>query len=86
MNLISNAVKYNDKERIVINIQTESYQKKMVAQFVEVSVSDNGPGIPQEEQGEIFSLFKRGDHGKQKKERDRRLFLSVSSEYFALFC
>ncbi|MCI5064409.1 ATP-binding protein [bacterium] len=66
MNLISNAVKYSDKEQIVLHIQTEGIQKKMVASFVEVSFRDNGPGIPADEQDDIFSLFKRGSVGRKQ--------------------
>jgi signal transduction histidine kinase len=43
-NLISNAVKYNDKPQGMIEIGI----KKISEKFVEIRVSDNGPGIPEE--------------------------------------
>lgn len=52
INLITNAVKYNDKENIEIEVaiieNKEQYQ---------ISVIDNGPGILKEHQGLIFEIF-----------------------------
>ena len=55
-NLISNAVKYQDtsKEKSFINIATEETEK-----FVIINVEDNGLGIPEDQQSELFSMFKR---------------------------
>ena len=51
-NLIDNAIKYNDKERMQITI---SYQPKPTEwQFC---VADNGPGIEKKYQQKIFQLF-----------------------------
>lgn len=54
LNLFGNAVKYNDKERaqIVVKVTTtkSDYQ---------ISVADNGPGIPPQFQTKIFDLFAR---------------------------
>ncbi|WPY99819.1 GAF domain-containing sensor histidine kinase [Christiangramia sp. OXR-203] len=52
MNLISNSLKYNDAEEIVINI--ECYEN---GAFYHFSVSDNGIGIPEENLEQIFELF-----------------------------
>ncbi|MCB0321195.1 MAG: HAMP domain-containing histidine kinase, partial [Bdellovibrionales bacterium] len=60
INLLNNAVKYNDKEKIVINIAAEKVVDRLIGSFVEISLSDNGPGIPVREQKDIFSLFARG--------------------------
>ncbi|WP_026464035.1 ATP-binding protein [Adhaeribacter aquaticus] len=54
-NLISNAIKYNDKEEGYIFID---YQvKEGLLQF---SVADNGPGIPLAEQETIFKAYETG--------------------------
>lgn len=51
-NLVENAVKFADKpqKRIVLEVAARG-------ESVELSVRDNGPGIPPEEQDRVFSLF-----------------------------
>lgn len=53
-NLIGNAIKYNDKENGLVKIGF-SYVDSMLI----FSVSDNGPGIPEEHYEDIFEPFKR---------------------------
>ncbi len=60
MNLINNAVKYNDKSPVLINIGVRSFHERSIARFAEVFVQDNGPGIPQDELKDIFTMFSRG--------------------------
>jgi signal transduction histidine kinase len=52
VNLVANAIKYNDKEHTQINVIAT--QKETHYLF---SVSDNGPGIPKDKQTSIFDLF-----------------------------
>ncbi|SDB33325.1 GAF sensor signal transduction histidine kinase [Flavobacteriaceae bacterium MAR_2010_188] len=52
LNLIGNALKYNDKEDAIINIDCD--RKNGLFFF---KVSDNGVGIPQEKLDDIFELF-----------------------------
>ncbi|MDT0685598.1 sensor histidine kinase [Autumnicola psychrophila] len=52
LNLISNSLKYNDKEKIVINLGF-----KEVPDYYVFTVEDNGIGVKQEEQELIFKLF-----------------------------
>jgi two-component system phosphate regulon sensor histidine kinase PhoR len=51
-NLVENAIKFNDKEVIKIAISV-----KKSAQALEISVYDNGRGIPAEDQGKVFEKF-----------------------------
>jgi PAS domain S-box-containing protein len=51
-NLIGNAIKYNDKEKALVRITCREYEGGH-----EFSVSDNGPGIPEEFQEKIFVIF-----------------------------
>ncbi|WP_276132165.1 sensor histidine kinase [Polluticoccus soli] len=51
-NLISNAIKYNDKVQGVIEIGCREN-----SDCYEFYVKDNGPGIPKEDQEKIFKLF-----------------------------
>ena len=53
INLVTNAVKYNDKETIEIQIGVAS-----TPSHYEFYIQDNGPGIPLEDQKHIFEIFK----------------------------
>lgn len=61
-NLISNALKYNDKDTITIRISAENSNNH----FHIVRVCDNGIGIPQKDLGKIFIPFERV-HSNSKK-------------------
>ena len=51
-NLIENAIKFSDKDIAEISI----FAKK-IAKNIEFSITDNGPGIPNEEYERIFGTF-----------------------------
>lgn len=68
INLISNAVKYSDKKEIVVNVGVRGVSNRTLAKFTEIFVEDNGPGIPKEDQKDIFQIFNRGQqHGGPKE-------------------
>lgn len=52
MNLISNAIRYNDKDKVVIDINISEEDDRYVVQ-----VADNGKGIEPDKIGSIFHLF-----------------------------
>ncbi|AVR46450.1 ATPase [Christiangramia fulva] len=52
MNLISNSLKYNNREKIVIDIDCTENRE-----YFNFSISDNGIGVPEEKQQTIFELF-----------------------------
>lgn len=52
INLISNAIKYNDKSATKIEIKLSEYDEKYC-----LKVKDNGPGIPKEFHDVIFNLY-----------------------------
>lgn len=52
LNLIGNALKYNDKEDAIINVDCERR-----GQHFHFAVSDNGIGIPDDKLEDIFQLF-----------------------------
>ena len=51
-NLVSNAIKYNDKKKGIINIECIQLED-----CCQISIEDNGPGIDEEYHQKIFSLF-----------------------------
>ncbi len=58
INLISNAIKYNDAEAPAIEVRSRLSRGSYI-----VEVSDNGSGIPREERALIFEKFTRGAQG-----------------------
>jgi signal transduction histidine kinase len=52
INLVANAIKYNDKEIAAIEVEIIEDED-----FYEISVSDNGPGILKEDYERIFQIF-----------------------------
>jgi signal transduction histidine kinase len=55
-NLISNAIKYNDKDTIIISIVVSKLPNEYL-----FSVSDNGPGIEEKYHTKIFEIFSKLD-------------------------
>ncbi len=53
INLVSNAIKYNDKDEVEMQIEICENED-----FYEFSVQDNGPGIALKDQDKIFQIFK----------------------------
>jgi signal transduction histidine kinase len=64
-NLIGNSIKYSDDE-VVIDIKVSRIDRT-AGPFYEVSIEDNGHGIPDEVKPKLFRRFQRGTtkaHGK----------------------
>jgi two-component system sensor kinase FixL len=55
LNLVNNAVKYNDKPEGRVEIEAWASQDAC-----QINISDNGPGVPLELRGKIFELFGKG--------------------------
>ncbi|MBT8305700.1 MAG: histidine kinase, partial [Maribacter sp.] len=53
INLVSNAIKYNDKDEVQIQIKISEN-----GDFYDFCVQDNGPGIALEEHDKVFEIFK----------------------------
>lgn len=69
-NLLDNALKYADKKP-VIQIKTSN-----IDQGLQISISDNGPGIPKQDQQRIFDKFYRIPSGNLHKVKGFGLGLS----------
>ena len=52
MNLLSNSLKYNDKDKAKITIEV-----KENTEYYIMSIADNGPGIDEDEKEKIFNIF-----------------------------
>lgn len=68
LNLISNAIKYNDKEEVLIQIINDDEQVRMLGRYQLISISDNGPGIKEQERESIFSMYKRGEQSNRAED------------------
>lgn len=60
LNLINNAIKYNDKPQGRIEVQAHKNHKICL-----INVADNGPGVPVELRKKIFDWFKKGNIEKE---------------------
>lgn len=58
INLISNAIKYNDAAEPVVEVRSRGSRRNYI-----VEVSDNGPGIARSERTLVFEKFSRGTVG-----------------------
>lgn len=64
MNVLSNSLKYNDKEKTKINVQIRN-----TAACFTIVMSDNGPGVPKSDFEKIFGMFYTvGHHDKYGKQ------------------
>jgi signal transduction histidine kinase len=75
INLISNAIKYNDAPRPVVEIRSRTEDGRYV-----VEVADNGPGIPKADRRRIFEKFARGQHGVSEGQPGAGLGLAISRQ------
>ncbi len=53
-NIVNNAVKYNDKEKCIVEIYSRD-----LGDLIEISIEDNGPGIAEKHREEIFEVFRK---------------------------
>lgn len=65
LNLVNNAIKYNDKEDCQVAITFEESKA-----FYTLQVIDNGPGIPEVDQQKMFDLFTRLKQTATSKEKE----------------
>ena len=73
-NIVDNAVKYSPEESIV-DIDVEEKDG-----WVIIKVSDNGPGIPEDEQDRIFERFYRVDDSRARETGGTGLGLAIARE------
>lgn len=74
-NIIDNAVKYGSKS--TLKIVTELYEEGV---YVNLDISDNGPGIPEESLPHILERFYRADNQRTKDLKSTGLGLAIAKE------
>jgi len=73
LNLVDNAIKYSPTDStVLIEVQRKS------ALTAEISITDQGPGIPMQEQTLIFDRFYRIDDGRSRERGGTGLGLSIA--------
>ncbi|MFB3162732.1 HAMP domain-containing sensor histidine kinase [Neobacillus sp. 179-J 1A1 HS] len=72
-NIINNSLKYMDKDKKELIITMHSTDKN-----VEISIADNGPGIPEESIPFIFNQFYRAEQSRNKLTGGSGLGLSIA--------
>lgn len=77
-NLISNAVKYNDKSQLQLMLRLDEVIED--TSTVHVSIHDNGPGIEEGQLDHIFDVFYRIDASRNKDIGGTGLGLSISRQ------
>ena len=65
-NLIDNAIKYNPKSDAYVLIET-TFQVLDVKNWGVVTITDNGPGIPEDQLPHIFNRFYRLDKARARE-------------------
>jgi len=78
-NLIDNAIKYSKKEGGSVDIRAEKNEK-----MIKVSIKDNGVGIPEFLQKEVFGKFFRGDTLVRQKVEGTGLGLFIAKGFVRL--
>lgn len=72
-NLFTNSVKYNDNNKVKIKINVKSINEKEV----QISFSDNGIGVPEENINNIFENFYRVDESRSAEIEGNGLGLAI---------
>jgi len=79
-NMIDNSLKYIDKDK-----KTAQFICREVSGNVIVSVSDNGPGVPDDELDRLFQMFYRSDKARSDMSQGSGLGLSIAAKIIERF-
>lgn len=82
-NLLSNALRYapdSGRIDIEINCPLEEFAKSSHMDLIQLTVHDNGPGIPPEALPHIFDRFFRGDRARSRDEGGSGLGLAIARQ------
>jgi signal transduction histidine kinase/CheY-like chemotaxis protein len=81
-NLISNAIKFTEQGQVSLkfSIENSKTQNGVQTDFIKISVTDTGIGIPVEHQSSLFTPFKQADDQITRKFGGTGLGLSICQE------
>jgi len=82
LNLIGNSIKFTDKGSVTVRARIEAEESD--AFRIRFSVSDTGPGIPEDKQRIIFESFCQADGSISRKHGGTGLGLTISSRLVEL--
>lgn len=78
LNLIGNAIKFTQEGEVIVSAQKEG------ANFLKISVSDTGIGIPEDKIGDVFQSFEQGDASIQRQYGGTGLGLTITRQLVEL--
>ena len=82
MNLLTNAVKYTNKGKVVFSVKTASREKDAI--LIDVAVTDTGIGIKKEDMERLFEPFERLDQEKNRNIEGTGLGISIVTRLLAM--
>ncbi|HCP96009.1 MAG TPA: hypothetical protein DIT92_05435 [Anaerovibrio sp.] len=82
LNLLTNAVKYTSKGRVILTVASEKMDERHVA--LHVSVKDTGQGIKDEDKSRLFVEFERIEEGRSSAEGGTGLGVTITQRLLEL--
>ena len=82
LNLVDNAYKFTDKGEVVVYMVRET--DPQADHLLHISVTDSGPGIPENKLGDIFKAFSQADAATSRRYGGAGLGLAVSDQLVRL--
>ena len=86
INLLSNALKFTDtgSVRVAASIKSAGRRGQGAEELLEISVSDTGIGIPEDELGHIFEEFRQVDGSSTRRHQGTGLGLAITKKLVEL--
>lgn len=84
MNLLGNAVKYTEKGKITLKLESDHVEGQDGRINLKVSVTDTGIGISQEQIDDLFTVFKQADSRRNRSAGGSGLGLAISKKLIEL--
>lgn len=78
-NIMENSVKYGNKEQVIMRVACQSDNTNVV-----ITLSDNGPGVPEEMLEKLFEIFFRGNKSRSNTSQGSGLGLAISAKIMEL--
>ncbi len=82
LNLVGNAIKFTERGEVVMRVELQAENEQGIT--LRFTVSDTGPGIPQEKLGQIFEPFTQADGSTTRRHGGTGLGLTISARLVRL--